>query len=161
MLNHITSICFICPTHYFYSRFCTKQQRSALLSLHDSQSNLFSSDALRHHHIVNHFTHQFSTPSFDSAACTTFLSSLFLLFISSTDLSLLQAPISDDKLHSTIRSMSPHKSPGPDGLPYEWYQTFYDDLAPSLLPLYNSILSGSTLDKVEAASRISIFKSKY
>src|SRR6185295_8763335 len=28
--------------------------------------------------------------------------------------------------------------------PYEWYQTFYDDLAPSLLPLYNSILSGTS-----------------
>ena len=131
-------------TNYFYSRFRTKQQRLALLSLRDSQDNLFPSDALRHRHIVDHFTHLFSAPSFDSTACANFLSSLSLPSLSSADLTLLQIPISDDELRSTIRSLPLRKSPGPDGLPYEWYQTFYDDLAPSLLLLYNSILSGTS-----------------
>ena len=43
---------------------------------------------------------------------------------------------------ATIKALPFRRAPGPDGIPYEWYQTFADSLLPILLPLFNSVLSG-------------------
>ena len=41
-----------------------------------------------------------------------------------------------------VRKLPLRKSPGPDGLPYEWYRTYLPFLSPVLLDLYNGILQG-------------------
>ena len=131
------------PTNYFFSRFRLSQHHAALSLLHDSSGAPFLDASLRHRHVCDHFNSLFSSPSFDSSACDAFLSSLSLPSLSPTDIALLQAPISLPELETTIRSMPPRKAPGPDGIPYEWYQTFLPDIAPALLSLFNDVLSGS------------------
>jgi hypothetical protein len=74
-----------------------------------------------------------------------FFFSLFypLARLSLSHVSHLTSPITADELLATIRALPPRRAPGPDGLPYEWYQTFAEQLIPILLPLFNSILTGA------------------
>ena len=55
----------------------------------------------------------------------------------------LDADLSLDEVSSSIDSMANRSSPGSDNLPYEFYKTFKDDVAPILLELFNSIDSNS------------------
>lgn len=51
-------------------------------------------------------------------------------------------PFTLNEIKSAIRRSSSHKSPGPDGLPNELYQTYTDQLAPFLLRAFNALLAG-------------------
>ena len=42
------------------------------------------------------------------------------------------------KLKESLRRMSANKAPGPDGLPPEFYLTFFDDIAPFILMVFNA-----------------------
>ena len=44
-----------------------------------------------------------------------------------------------EQLRKVLRGMNVNKAPGPDGLPPEFYQTFYDDLVGYMLSTYNGI----------------------
>jgi hypothetical protein len=55
---------------------------------------------------------------------------------------LLSAPITEAELSGVVRKLPLRKSPGPDGLPYEWYRTYLSVLSPVLLDLFNGILRG-------------------
>lgn len=54
----------------------------------------------------------------------------------------LNAPINEEELTSTVKTLPSHKSPGPDGLPYSYYKTFLPILSTHLVSLYNSLLQG-------------------
>ncbi|KAL1400940.1 hypothetical protein pipiens_007022 [Culex pipiens pipiens] len=52
-------------------------------------------------------------------------------------------PISEDELKSTSLAAAKKKSPGPDGLSYEFYLTHFDIVKEDLLKLFNGYLDGS------------------
>src|SRR6185369_3951585 len=92
-------------------------------------------------HIRQYFTSLCAAPPFYPADCASFLSSITLPTLTPAQSSSLLTPFTADELMATIKALSPCRDPGPDGIPYEWYQTFADPLLPILLPLFNSVLS--------------------
>src|SRR6185369_12093076 len=102
----------------------------------------FSSAAARHAHIQQYFTALCAAPPFFPSDCSRFLDSLTLPTLSAAQNSSLCAPITAQELLSTLKALPPRKASGPDGIPYEWYQTFAEPLVPILLPLFNAVLSG-------------------
>lgn len=77
---------------------------------------------------------QFTQEKFDA-----FVWSLQLPLICPEQLSSLNTPINAE-LADMIRLLLSHKAPGPDGLPYSYYKTFLQILAPHMLNLFSSLL---------------------
>jgi hypothetical protein len=129
---------------YFFSRFRASRSQSTLSRLRDPGGQPFLSAPARRAFISQYYTRVYSAPSFDSSACSSFLSSLDLPCLSRSHLTLLTAPFTAEELATTISALPLRRAPGPDGLPYEWYQTFADSLIPILLPLFNAVFQGAS-----------------
>ncbi|HXF29745.1 MAG TPA: reverse transcriptase family protein [Chlamydiales bacterium] len=52
----------------------------------------------------------------------------------------LSKPITNDEVATVIQSVKSQSAPGPDGVPYKWYQTNMDVLAGPLVKLFNQVL---------------------
>ena len=57
----------------------------------------------------------------------------------------MNRPITSEEINSIIKNLPTNKSPGPDGLPGKFYQTFKAELIPILLKLFQKIEIGGKL----------------
>jgi hypothetical protein len=55
------------------------------------------------------------------------------------DISHLNRSITQNEIEAAIKSLQKKKSPGPDGVSAEFYQTFKEELIPTLLKLFHEI----------------------
>ena len=60
-----------------------------------------------------------------------------------------------DDLEASLKSTSRNKSPGNDGLPYEFYKTFWNEIK---APLFDSLQEGLTQGKLSTSQRQSIIR---
>ena len=65
--------------------------------------------------------------------------------ISEDDHLELKAPLVGTELHAALQSMDGGKSPGLDGLPVEFYKTFWNELGQDLLEVFNESFRDLTL----------------
>lgn len=103
---------------------------------------LHSPDGLSTKQLVqDHFEKQFRKPSIQQAE---YAALRHIGKVLPRDLgNNLVEPISEEELRRTIESATKKKTPGPDGLTYEFYEKHFDSLKYDLLRLFNGFLDGS------------------
>ena len=57
----------------------------------------------------------------------------------------INRPITSTESETVIKNLPTNKSPGPDSFTGEFYQTFREELTPTLLKLFQNIVEGGTL----------------
>uniref|UniRef100_A0A8C5MJN7 Reverse transcriptase domain-containing protein n=1 Tax=Leptobrachium leishanense TaxID=445787 RepID=A0A8C5MJN7_9ANUR len=76
--------------------------------------------------------------------------------LTSTEASALGAPITLVELNAALKSTKPGRSPGPDGLPIEYYKQFRSSLLPHLLSTLSSLSEGASFHPNTTAATITV-----
>lgn len=93
-----------------------------------------------------------SENNFDKNDCNNFLNSIELSSLSSDDSAELDGPVTLQECEAAVKDMRKGKSPGPDGIPPEFYVTFWPLIGPLLVDMIQySIKEGSFLRDVNSA----------
>uniref|UniRef100_A0A803J2H9 Reverse transcriptase domain-containing protein n=1 Tax=Xenopus tropicalis TaxID=8364 RepID=A0A803J2H9_XENTR len=107
-------------------------------------------EVLRQDQITAEFAHYYSTLydskiNYPPETLTQYLSETPIPTLSQVEAEVLNREINLEEVTKAIDSFPNGKSPGPDGLPIEWYKTNKDIVAPQLCNLYNMITQGAHL----------------
>src|SRR3712207_345370 len=74
-----------------------------------------------------------------------FLDSYSLPKLTQEEADNLNRPITRKEIETAIKNIPKNKTPGPDGFPGEFYQTFIEDLIPILFKIFQKIREDGTL----------------
>ncbi|PIK34638.1 reverse transcriptase [Apostichopus japonicus] len=76
------------------------------------------------------------------------------------DIESLEKPITLDEIKIALSLASNNKSPGIDGLPYEFYSSFLDMLGEDLLGVYNNIFKTGTMSMSQRTGIVTLLPKK-
>lgn len=84
-------------------------------------------------------------PSYSKGDPVSLLEPLYLPTLPSEVSELLESPFGVEELAAAVGSFPNYNTPGPDGLPAEWYRQHLDIILPHLLTLYRECLKTGQL----------------
>ena len=73
-----------------------------------------------------------------------FLEKFNLPGLNQKEIEIMNNPITSTEIEAVIKNLPKSKSPGPDGFTGEFYQTFREELVPTLLKLFQKISEAGT-----------------
>jgi hypothetical protein len=97
------------------------------------------------HIIRSYYKRLYSTKLENLDEMNNFLDRYQVPKLNQDQINYLNSPISPKEIEAVINSLPTNKSPGPDGVSAEFYQTFKEDLIPTLLKLFHKIETEGTL----------------
>ncbi len=97
---------------------------------------------------------------FDEPICKQYLDKLELPQIAQTDKESLEAPLSLEELHVSLKSLQKGKSPGLDGLPPELYLEIWDLVGILMLNSFNFAIEHGVFHRDQKTSLISLLLKK-
>ncbi len=97
---------------------------------------------------------------FDEPICKQYLDKLELPRISQIDKESLEAPLSLEELHVSLKSLQKGKSPGLDGLPPELYLEIWDLVGILMLNSFNFAIEHGAFHRDQKTSLISLLLKK-
>ena len=74
-----------------------------------------------------------------------FLEKHNLLRLNQEETENMNRPITSTEIETVVKNLPTNKSPGPDGITGEFYQTFREELTPIPFKLFQNIAEGGTL----------------
>ena len=72
----------------------------------------------------------------------------------------LDQPITLNDVKSALAVVATNKSPGIDGLPYDFYSNFFDMLGNDIVDVYNDIFNSGIMSKTQRTSIVTLLKKK-
>lgn len=123
---------------FFTERLKATSTRKSIASLKDSDGESTSDPERMEQIAVGFYGTLYTSQETDAAAQRTLLEAVTMT-IPDQDRLRLDQDLTLEEIVNSIDSMEYRSSPGSDGLPYEFYKTFKDELAPVLLELFNDI----------------------
>ena len=137
------------PATLHHVKLCKRNyNRSSIASLHTPSGLLLTEEESIGKEIVEHFTAIFKNqrPS-EKTYAARFLDGVRGVFPDETTSCALTAPFSTQEIKIALVDCSKNRAPGTDGIPYEFYLTFWDRLGPHFLDMMNHVLErGSVLE---------------
>ena len=129
------------PTKFFYIKEQQQQQRKTIQKLHKTENN--QTIEITENKDILQEIHQFFTDVYAERFTDTAKQAEFLQHVDTQideqAKQTLDLPITQDELNLTIKNTGTNKSPGIDGLPVEFYETFWPTLKNELEEIVNLV----------------------
>uniref|UniRef100_A0A803K153 Reverse transcriptase domain-containing protein n=1 Tax=Xenopus tropicalis TaxID=8364 RepID=A0A803K153_XENTR len=100
--------------------------------------------------------HRKNNPEKHQQAIKDFLTQCGLPTLTKEELDSLNIVITEEELSEVMKELPPKKAPGPDGLTYKYYKSFFKQLSPRMCKLYNSYLQGNPIHRETLKSYITV-----
>ncbi|HEY9833652.1 MAG TPA: reverse transcriptase domain-containing protein, partial [Stenomitos sp.] len=131
----------------------TNGKTSTIDTLFSANGEMISSRELINREIVDHFTSIFkSRPLPNAVAGQPFLEMVKDRFPSTP--SFLTSAITSPDVKNVLLKAKKNKSPGTDGIPYEFYVVFWDMIAPHFTAMFNHALERDSLSPSQGRAAI-------
>ena len=144
------------PTKFFYLQEQAQQVKHTLVAVHTPTGVDVSDDDSISHTLHDFYKTLYTKRPTDPVHQNYFLDQLTPRLTPAQALSLDQ-PLTSHELHHTIQQMGLNKSPGCDGLPVEFYLTFWPVVADVMTDLANYVfLTGGSLNYTQSSAILTL-----
>ena len=130
------------------------QKARIITELEDQQGNIQTDS-----HKIMQILEQFYTELFSRDAVDINTQNIFFQYatkLTDEQRDLLEAPITQQHLNDALKTLSTDSCPGPDGLTYKWYKTFWTKLSPFFMKMIDEMLELEMLEDSQNLSYISL-----
>ena len=141
------------PSRYFFQKEKERGKKKTIKRVVCDDTEFKTSEGIMSC-FRNFYKKLFTTEGIDDVMADFFTNDLPVL--SDDDVDLCEGYLTLEEIHTALKMMENNKSPGPDGIPKEFYLTFFDILGPVLVKVLNLAYDRKLLSDSQRVSYITL-----